>query len=461
MDKYKSKKGSKPKESDGVKSKAKDKVSATGGWATSFNRRGDVQNAEENLLELLEKALGAFPTKCFTSQGPRCDPHECDHTYDETMVEEAKILRAELKKFEMDYLPDLKSATSTRSGRERNTILHIMVNKWSGYDPWPRKLKQFLNWMLQQQSFRAMLEDQNGDGNTPVHLALSRDLHEFVNCILEAKALGSLISVLKKDSTSAGNCLHIAAKYNFANMKAMIDRFTEDRDVFLVKNRSHKDTPFHVAVKELSLLVLDEEQLDNFNFDKESNQSHEDEEWEEDEDDRVKFAIADFPEHNDDDDVDYDETKEDGDDDESLDEEELQSNIFEPTKSKRYRLLRDDERKERLRALLKHLEAENTRPRPPLLDQHLRNRKHHLVGLSGPRENFELPISHMVPLLVNADPEALQELNEANRTPYREREEALLNDPDVLEVVSQYTNGLLDVLPSTPPHSDTPPTRTG
>lgn len=149
-------------------------------------------------------------------------------------LEENKKLKLELKTFESEHLHDLRSATSAPLGRQ--TLLHIMVNEWSK-DDWSLKQNRFLGWMLQQQNFRVMLEAQNENGVTPMPIALFKKVDEFVNCVLEVKGLGGIINILKRDSTSTGNCLHIATKHNFPNLKAIIDKCADDRDVIVSKSR--------------------------------------------------------------------------------------------------------------------------------------------------------------------------------------------------------------------------------
>ncbi|TRX93639.1 hypothetical protein FHL15_005611 [Xylaria flabelliformis] len=396
------------------------------------NRRQNDQKEEDKLLDLLEKALKGFPKTCSDT----CNPHKCEDVYDVENHEEAMKLKDELKTFEMEHLHKLTSANSVRFGRQ--TLLHIMVNEWSK-DDWSLKQKRFLGWMLQQQNFRIMLEDQNEDGVTPMHIALSKKVDEFVNCVLEAKGLGGIINILKKDSTSTGNCLHIATKYNFPNLKAMIDKCTDNKDVLVSTNRSHRDTPLHVAVKDLILPVMiedlpeepPEEAPDNSPFDTDSNQG--DGEYE-----QVTFVKADFSRDHEEDDSDYHPSQQDADADNSTDGKDSENG--EPNQ---YRPETHEERLERLRTILATLEKETTRPRPPLPHHtHKEGRLGHVDTLllrAGTSPEFiELPPSHNVRLLVEANPEALEMLNEAERTPYREREEALLNDPDVQKVISEY-----------------------
>lgn len=434
MDERKKKKEDKSTSSAKKHGKGRSKQPTPGSqtWNSSKQmgtRRQNDQEEEEKLLNLLETALKKFPPSCST-----CDPHKCDKTYD---VENSRQLELDLQVFEKEHLPSLKKAPRPQFGRE--TLLHIMVKGWSK-GAWSPKQKRFLSWMLQQRDFRDLLEQQNEEGSTPMHIALFKKLDEFVNCVLEEKNLRGIIKILKTDSASAGNCLHIATKCNFPNLKVMIDRCAGDKDVLVSKNRSHKDTPLHIAVKELSLPVEDLP-------DPPQASEETDEEFvvhsEQDDENYGNNNInnSDFSQYREEDDPDYrpDADNEDGSDNDS------ENNDSETIRQKRYKPETDEERRNRLWDTLYNLKEEIARPRPPLPPHSVKEGRPGQTDTTVPIEAtslhlIDLHLTHNVRLLVEANPEALETPNEEKRTPYREREEALLKDRIVQGVISEYAS---------------------
>jgi hypothetical protein len=470
---------------------------AGGGGSNSreheHTRRQDDQAEVDKLYALLDIALRAFPPPSACS-GACDDPYKCDHMYDdddvaedsnnnkpddndlddETAAEKKRKKKKGMEDFEREHLLGLRNVPPARPGRQ--TLLHVMASKWSSKDPWSPKQKRFLGWMLQHQDFRKLLEEQNEAGCTPMHIALTQKLDEFVNCVLEALrgtcssssgtggGAGGIINFLFKDSPSDGNCFHLATKHNFPNLKAMIKMCAANNHGLVAKNRSHKDTPLHIAVKELSLPILvpdDEEGVllpeVTTSTTRQPDRHVAIDAGQEEEDDggkyeKVSMANADFSQDlNDEDDGDYcpaDDADDDGTSANSSEDGDSKDGDPETARPKQYRLETDDQRKERLWEILIDLENETDRPRPPppppLSSSHHSRKDGRTDTLTSaaaaapPSGSIDLPPAHSVRLLIEANPEALETLNEKERTPYREREEALLADPVTKSVIDEY-----------------------
>jgi hypothetical protein len=456
-------------------------------------RRQKDQDEVDRVFEILDKGLRAFPSPSACS-GACEDPYKCDHEYgdddlpdalsDEAVTERKseKKLQHALENFERAHLSIFRKAGG-KHGRGQETLLHVMASKWSSKDAWSPKQKHFLGWMLGHPEFHDMLERENENGYTPMHIALSQKLDEFVNCVLEAPrgtgssgGAGGIINVLRRDSTSAGNCFHLATKHNFPHLKAMLEMCAANKDVLLVPNQAQKDTPLHIAVKVLELPVPDDPPEKHAPLpqvatpttrqpgrDGYSDAGQEEEDGEDDKYEKLGISNASdlsqelddendsefHPDNNADDDESSNNPTDDGGSDDG-DSDHGDGDDPETTEPKRYRPETDEEREDRLWATLNELGNETERPRPPASppspSSHYAHTERGANALASTAAaatspaSTDLPPTHSVRLIIEANPDALEMANAKERTPYREREEALLTDGLTKRTIARYVD---------------------
>ncbi|KAK6196841.1 hypothetical protein LQW54_011156 [Pestalotiopsis sp. IQ-011] len=265
-----------------------------------------------------------------------------------------------------------------------------------------------------------------------MHLALNKKLDEFVTCALEAGQIENLVDIFKTDSPSTGNCLHIATRVVSPNLEHMIKKFAHDDDVFISKNKSDRDTPLHIAVKDLGFFVKDRPsgspamlrvEGESHDVDSRSDQGNYD------------HVGTDFSHDSDQEDSDYMPSS--GHSDSDGDSESVYSEDDDAARSERYITANDEEREKLLFEILLDLEKETARPRPRH-DRHVNRTDHGGPGEDALPKLIDLPPYHSVRLLVEANSEALEISNGDGRTPYLERVQLLLEDPIVKNVISRY-----------------------
>lgn len=414
-------------------------------------RKFDTRPKENDPDTLLLNALDKFPEKC----AEECDPEICGRK-DCNAVDGKR----ELEEFERSFKTRLKDATPAKdaTGKVKDgtkNLLHIIVEKAWSKTP---KQRRFLKWMLQQQEHQVLLMLEDDNGLTPMHKALYGKLDEFVDVVLEVKVL-NIVSILNK-KCQAGTCVHLATKKNFPNLANMVSKCAKDKDILMGDEKLPYNTPLHIAVQHVPVLVMDQSYDDSDvpgSEDETTRPNHNDGQYSQ----QIHENDLDFNEDDDDLDGDYnnsgeddDSSMSDGESDRYLEGDDEDGQELEPV---RYRFESDQELERRLAVILDDLDKEIVRPRPPSRTQ---DTKHNVLQHPSTEETknselkdgnvssasqyaltqdlAELPLNHNVRLLVEACPEALTTKNESGRTPYQEREQALLNDPTVKIQVEKY-----------------------
>ncbi|KAJ4015293.1 hypothetical protein NW766_005628 [Fusarium irregulare] len=330
-----------------------------------------------------------------------------------------------METFTTKYLSKLcASAEIMKGGRKPklvNTLLHLMINKFEGN--WNRTHTRLLRWMLvEHQVFTGLLEKTDEDGSTPLHRAISKEMEDAVRNILEIihdKKSISMISLLKMTDGKDNNCFHLAAVYPFTGLHRMLDICSEKDSVLIAKN-NRKDTPLHIAIKQLDRL---EDQLVEMDHGEDTNNSPADD-------------IGSGSKH-----VQSqccgEASIDDASDAEVVQPESHNGSMQGHTTGDLYH---DDEdlnqkRRERLGQMLKDLDKDKEKPAvPPLVEES----QEHNVGEISTGVPRDLPSQDAVRQLIEACPAALTVENGDGRTPYQQRENTLLKDDVFQEVVEEY-----------------------